>query len=68
MTELETAAHYFKTEEDDPNFIVQEIGDNIGTHAILTEDNFHTLMLIHVTSWRLYNDGRIHAMLADERK
>ncbi|WOG29778.1 hypothetical protein [Endozoicomonas sp. 8E] len=67
-TELETAALYFQTKEEDPDFILQEIGDNIGTHAILTEDNFHTLMLIHVTSWRLYNDGRIHAMLADEKK
>lgn len=68
VIELETSSDYFKTEGEDANIILQEINDNIGTHAILSEDSFKTVALIHVTSWRLYNDGRIHAMIADEKK
>ncbi len=68
VTELETAAQYYDASEEKPELVLQEISDNIGTHAILSEDNFSTLILIHVTSWRLYNDGRVHAMLADEKK
>lgn len=67
ITELETAASYYDPKDDNPDLILQELHDNIGTHAILTEDNFHTIILIHVSSWRLHNDGRILAMLADEK-
>ena len=68
VAELEMAADYYKHDLDDENLVLQEIPDIIGTHAVLTEDKFRTIMLIHVTSWRLHNDGRIHAMLADETK
>ena len=67
IAELETAATYFQPKDDNPEIILQEISDTIGTHAILTEDNFSTIVLVHVTSWRLHNDGRLHAMLADEK-
>ncbi len=66
--ELEEAATYFQTDQDDPELIIQEIPDAIGTHAVMTEDQFRTILLLHVTSWRLYNDGRIQAMIADEQK
>ena len=66
VNELEMAAEYYKHDLEDPDLIIQEIPDSIGTHAVLTEDHFRTLLLMHVTSWRLYNDGRIHAMIADE--
>ncbi len=68
IAELDSASDYYKTDNDDKNLIIQEIPDNIGTHAVLTEDHFKSIILIHVTSWRLLNDGRIHAMLADEKK
>ena len=68
VQELEQAATYFKRDGDEPDIILQEIPDSIGTHAVLTEDHFRTIMLMHVTSWRLYNDGRMHAMIADEQK
>ncbi len=68
ITELETSAAYYNASSDDDSLVIQEIHDNIGTHAVLTEDRFKSIILIHVTSWRLYNDGRIHAMLADEKK
>lgn len=66
--ELEESLSYYKYDGDDPDTIIQEIPDSIGTHAVLTQDQFRTLMLMHVTSWRLYHDGRIHAMIADEDK
>ncbi|MGI9277055.1 MAG: hypothetical protein ACR2PT_19695 [Endozoicomonas sp.] len=67
ITELETAATYYQPKDDNPDLILQEINDNIGTHAILSEDNFRTIVLVHLTSWRLYNDGRMLAMVADEK-
>lgn len=68
VLELETTTDYYKHELEDPELIIQEIPDSIGTHAVLTEDSFRTIMLMHITSWRLHNDGRIYAMIADETK
>ena len=45
---------------------VQEIPDTIGTHAVFSEDQFETLSLMEVVSWRLFPDGRASAMVADE--
>jgi len=69
VVELETAYAYFESdlvEEDD--FILQEIADNIGTHAMLLEEESNTLFLTEVLSWRLYNSGRLCAMLVDPEK
>ena len=68
VIELETASDYFTLDIKQPDLIVQEITDNIGTHAIMSEDSFRTVVLVNVASWRLYNDGRVHAMVADEEK
>ena len=65
---METSSDYFTLDTKQPDFILQEISDNIGTHAILSEDSFQTVVLVHVTSWRLHNDGRILAMIANEEK
>jgi hypothetical protein len=66
IAELETAADYFGCGLDNPNTVVQEIPDTIGTHAMLAGTDEHTLVLTEVLSWRLFNDGRIEAMLIDE--
>ena len=66
IKELESSATYYTPTSKDKNLIVQEITDTIGTHAVLTEDQFKSIVLVHVTSWRLCNDGRIHAMIIDE--
>ncbi len=66
VAELESAADYFDAGLDNPNQVVQEIPDTIGTHAMLTGDNDHTLVLTEVLSWRLMNDGRVEAMLINE--
>jgi hypothetical protein len=66
IAELEAAADYFGCGLDNPNAVVQEIPDTIGTHAMLAGTDEHTLVLTEVLSWRLFNDGRIEAMLIDE--
>jgi hypothetical protein len=66
VAELENAADYFNAGTDNPNRIVQEIPDTIGTHAMLADEDDDTLVLTEVLSWRLLNDGNIEAMLIDE--
>lgn len=67
IAELENAAEYFAAGPNNPNRIVQEIPDTIGTHAMLAGDEDDTLVLTEVLSWRLFNDGSIEAMLIDEQ-
>lgn len=67
LAELETAAAYFDAGPRNPNRIVQEIPDTIGTHAMLAGDEDDTLVLTEVLSWRLFNDGTVEAMLIDEQ-
>ena len=73
VIELETAAEYFESErehknedKEDDKLVVQEIADTIGTHAMLTSDDFTSLTLTEVLSWRLYQNGQISAMLIDQ--
>ncbi|MGB0359917.1 MAG: hypothetical protein ACPGEF_00685 [Endozoicomonas sp.] len=66
--ELEQAEDYYHPKETEDTIILQEIPDTIGTHAILTEDKFKSIILVHVTSWRLYSTGEIFAMIADDKK
>ncbi len=68
VVELESSASYFHNSSDDPQAVIQEIPDAIGTHAILTGDHFRSITLIHVTSWQLHANGDLMAMLADEKK
>lgn len=66
VVELETAAEYYEYQSVEPEDIIQELPDTIGTHAILSDDGFHSLTLSEVVSWRLFNDGSISGMLADQ--
>lgn len=68
IVELETAAEYYEYQSDDPDDIIQEMPDTIGTHAILSSDGFQSVALEEVVSWRLFNDGRMEGMLADKEK
>ena len=68
IVELESAADYYEYQCDQPDDIIQEIPDAIGTHAILSGDGFHSLTLSEVVSWRLHYDGTISGMLADQQK
>lgn len=68
IVELETAAEYYDYECENPQDVVQEIPDTIGTHAVLSDRPFKSLLLQEVVSWRLHNDGTISGMLIDEEK
>ncbi|MBU2704521.1 hypothetical protein KCM76_00910 [Zooshikella marina] len=68
VVELETAAEYYKTAFQSPDDIVHEIPDSIGTHAIITTDNFASFSLEEVISWQLLNNGMVFAMIIDKNK
>ena len=68
IVEVETAAEYYEFECENPGDVVQEIPDMIGTHAVLAEDDFKSLALHELVSWRLHNDGTMSGMLIDEKK
>lgn len=68
VVELETAAEYYDVQCDNDSDVVQEIPDMIGTHAVLSENGFHTISLTEIISWRLHHDGSIYGMLIDEKK
>jgi hypothetical protein len=64
VSELHAAVDFFGAAGDGPR--AQEIPDLIGTHAVFSEDEFRTLSLVEVVSWRLQSDGRVDALVADE--
>jgi hypothetical protein len=68
VVEVETAAEYYAYDSDNPEDIVQEIPDLIGTHAVLSDTDNRRLSLFEVVSWRLLNGGVIQGMLIDEHK
>lgn len=68
VVELETAAEYYDYECENPQDVVQEVPDLIGTHAVLSDREFSSLLLQEVVSWRLHNDGSISGMLIDDQK
>lgn len=61
--ELRAAAEFFGVAGDGPR--AQEIPDLIGTHAVFSEDEFRTLSLVEVVSWRLGANGHVDALVAD---
>lgn len=64
VAELHSAAAFFGRPGEEHR--AQEIPDLIGTHAVFSEDEFRTLSLVEVVSWRLSTGGRIDALVADE--
>lgn len=65
LNELESAARFFGCEEE-PTPGGQEIPDTIGTHAVCSSDDFHTVNLMEVVSWRLNGQGELEALVAQE--
>ena len=61
------SADYYQYECESDNEIIQEISDNIGTHAVLSADQFESITLAEVVSWRLKSNGELSAMLIDEK-
>ncbi|MCY4473255.1 MAG: hypothetical protein OXC07_10645 [Kistimonas sp.] len=64
--ELQAASAWFgSAPEEADKHPVQEIPDNIGTHAAFFGHQPDALTLEPVTSWQLMSDGRLQAMVAD---
>ena len=68
VVELETAAEYYEYSSENPQDILQEIPDTIGTHAVLANPSKNSLTLQEVISWRLHNDGSVYGMIIDADK
>jgi hypothetical protein len=68
IAELKTASDYFSSNFRRANAWVQELPDNLGTHALFTADDFKTIALIEVVSWRLLKTGRVLGMLPEYEK
>lgn len=68
INELSNAHRFYapNTSDDDPDSSLQEIPDTIGTHAVFTEDNFHSITLMEVFSWSLHRDGSIHGLVIND--
>ena len=65
VQEMDAALSFFGKPQPGEQAI-QEIPDTIGTHAVFSEDNFHTISLMEVVSWKLFADGTLSAMVAQE--
>lgn len=68
VLELDSAADFFGELDGNPKTIIQEIPDNIGTHAMLNTGEDQHLILTDILSWRLLGDGHLEAMMIDEEK
>lgn len=66
ICELEQAAAYFDYEETPDITLIQQLPDTLGTHALCIDDASRPGQLKQVFGWRLYSDGNIEALLADE--
>lgn len=65
--ELEHAASYFDYEDTDRVTLIQQLPETQGTHALCMDEGDAPWQLKQVFGWRLYSDGSVEALLADER-
>ncbi|CAH0992708.1 hypothetical protein SIN8267_02841 [Sinobacterium norvegicum] len=68
ISSLIHSAEYFGTESAEPDDVLQQFADTIGTHALLCERKTNSITLTEVLSWRLLANGSVQAMLIDENK
>lgn len=66
--ELLAAADYFEYEDSSEPTLIQQLPDTLGTHALCMDHPDHPWHLKQVHGWRLYSDGHIDALLADDTK
>lgn len=67
VLELEHAAAYFDYEDTSETTLIQQLPETQGTHALCMDEGDAPWQLKQVFGWRLYNDGSVEALLADER-
>ncbi|WP_372613477.1 hypothetical protein [Halomonas sp.] len=68
VMELEHAAAYFDYEDTDETTLIQQLPESQGTHALCMDKGSAPWQLKQVFGWRLYNDGKVEALLADESR
>ncbi|BBM06036.1 hypothetical protein HAALTHF_44320n [Vreelandella aquamarina] len=66
--ELNAAASYFEYEASSEITLIQQLPDTLGTHALCMNHPNAPWHMKPVYGWRLYSDGSIEAMVADEQK
>lgn len=67
ICELEQAAAYFEYEATNEPTLIQQLPEIQGTHALCMDDSDTPWQLKQVFGWRLYSDGVVEALLADEQ-
>lgn len=67
VMELEHAAAYFDYEDTEQVTLIQQLPETQGTHALCMDEGDAPWQLKQVFGWRLYSDGTVEALLADER-
>ena len=67
-TALAYSDEYPTCDGEDYVDILQEIPDQVGTHALIVNDDDETLTLTPVLSWALDSNGQLHGMLVDEKQ
>lgn len=68
VLELEQAAAYFDYEDTESPTLIQQLPETQGTHALCMDTGDAPWQLKQVFGWRLYSDGAVEALLADERR
>lgn len=66
--ELNAAASYFEYEASSEITLIQQLPDTLGTHALCMNHPNAPWHMKPVYGWRLYSNGSIEAMVADEQK
>lgn len=66
--ELTAAADYFEYEAAGEVTLIQQLPDTQGTHALCMNRTDAPWHMKPVYGWRLYSDGSLEALLADEQK
>ncbi|HDZ45736.1 hypothetical protein LCGC14_0098530 [marine sediment metagenome] len=66
--ELVAAADYFDYEASGEVTLIQQIPDTLGTHALCMNHPNSPWHMKPVYGWRLYSDGSLDALLANEQK
>ncbi|WP_346797705.1 hypothetical protein R5M92_02885 [Halomonas sp. Bachu 37] len=64
--ELTSAAEYFDYEESQEVTLIQQLPDTLGTHALCMNHPEEPWHIKPVHGWRLFSNGSIEALLADE--
>lgn len=68
VQELKASLEAYEFFTSESSYIMQEIPDTTGTHALTLLPEKSAYQLSEIYSWALFSDGRVEAMLVDEDK